>query len=210
MHIATKRMIIAGAALAAAVLFGSLPYQGDPQAHQGAPTVHRDVTLVDDTVVLGQEIDADNLYWDENLGTNGIEEKIFNDLGGNSPFPSTQAFAQAVLDTNSAQPPYSGDFNGVETRVTEGLFVENIYAQDELNQLLGLETVGGADQSAFATDILNTDFVPLPSSLPAGFELTPGPDFDAELLTLADAEFASASSDFAGYLSELATNLGSL
>jgi hypothetical protein len=41
-------MVIAGAALAAAALFGSLPYDGSSQAQQGAPTVHRDVALVDE------------------------------------------------------------------------------------------------------------------------------------------------------------------
>ena len=47
MNAATKRTIIATAALAAAGLFGSLPYEGSTQAQQGAPTVHRDVALVD-------------------------------------------------------------------------------------------------------------------------------------------------------------------
>jgi hypothetical protein len=210
MHNATKRTIIAAAALAAAGLFGSLPYQGGPQAQQAAPTVHRDVALVDDTIVVGEEINADNLFWDENLGTYGVEEQLYDDLGGNSTFPATQAFAQAILDTNTAQPPWSGDFNGTESRLTEGLFVDNIYAQDELNQLLGLETAGGADQTAFANDILNTEYVPIPESLEPGFELTPGANFDTELVTLANAEFASAYSDFLGYLSDLPTNLSSL
>jgi hypothetical protein len=105
---------------------------------------------------------------------------------------------------------WSGDFNGAESRLVEGLFVENIYSQDELNQLLGLETVGGADQAAFANDILNTEFVPIPSSLEPGFTLTPGADFDSELLTLAEAEFASAGTDFEGYLADLPGNLEGL
>jgi hypothetical protein len=209
MRTATKRLIIAAAALTAAALFGSLPYQGGPQAQQPAPTVHRDVALVDDTVVVTQQLDADNLFWDENLGTNGLEEQLYIDLGGGSNSPATQAFTQAILDTNTAQPPWSGDFNGAESRLTEGVFLLDIYGQDELNQALGIETVGGADQTAFANDIA-TEYVPLPQSLPPGFELTPGPDFDTELMTLANAEFATASSDFLGYLSELSTNLGSL
>jgi hypothetical protein len=48
MRSATKRILIAGAGLTAAALFGSLPYHGSPQA-QGLPTQHHDVALVDAT-----------------------------------------------------------------------------------------------------------------------------------------------------------------
>ena len=46
MRSATKRILIAGAGLTAAALFGSLPYHGSSQA-QGLPTQHHDVALVD-------------------------------------------------------------------------------------------------------------------------------------------------------------------
>jgi hypothetical protein len=42
------------------------------------------------------------------------------------------------------------------------------------------------------------------------FTHTPGADFDTELLTPASADFASASADFSGYLSDLPTNLAGL
>jgi hypothetical protein len=45
MRSATKRILIVGAGLTAAALFGSLPYQGPSQA-QGLPTQHHDVALV--------------------------------------------------------------------------------------------------------------------------------------------------------------------
>jgi hypothetical protein len=48
MRSATKRILIVGAGLTAAALFGSLPYQGPSQA-QGLPTRHHDVVLVDAT-----------------------------------------------------------------------------------------------------------------------------------------------------------------
>lgn len=48
MRSATKRILIAGAGLTAAALFGSLPYHGSSQA-QGLPTQHHDVALVDAT-----------------------------------------------------------------------------------------------------------------------------------------------------------------
>jgi hypothetical protein len=46
MRSATKRILIAGAGLTAAALFGSLPYHGSSQA-QGLSTQHHDVALVD-------------------------------------------------------------------------------------------------------------------------------------------------------------------
>jgi hypothetical protein len=49
MRSATKRILIAGAGLTAAALFGSLPYHGSSQA-QGLPSEHHDVALVDATV----------------------------------------------------------------------------------------------------------------------------------------------------------------
>ena len=80
--------------------------------------------------------------------------------------------------------------------------MDYIYAEDELNQALGIST-------ATATAILDTEYVPIPSSL-TDFTLTPGADFDTELLTLATAEFSSASADFTAYLSDLPTNLAGL
>jgi hypothetical protein len=56
MNVATKRTIIAAAALAAAGLFGSLPYDGTPEAQQGAPTVHGGVVLVDVSTVVTDAI----------------------------------------------------------------------------------------------------------------------------------------------------------
>lgn len=46
MRSATKRILIGGAGLTAAALFGSLPYHGPSQA-QGLPTQHRDIAPVD-------------------------------------------------------------------------------------------------------------------------------------------------------------------
>ena len=56
MRSATKRILIAGAGLTAAALFGSLPYHGSSQA-QGLPTQHLDVALVDatDATLLSDE-----------------------------------------------------------------------------------------------------------------------------------------------------------
>ena len=59
MHTATKRILIAGAGLTAAALFGSLPYHGSSQA-QGLPAQHHEVALVDatDTTLLATEFNT--------------------------------------------------------------------------------------------------------------------------------------------------------
>ena len=56
MRSATKRILIAGAGLTAAALFGSLPYHGSSQA-QGLPAQHHEVALVDatDTTLLATD-----------------------------------------------------------------------------------------------------------------------------------------------------------
>jgi hypothetical protein len=56
MRSATKRTLIAGVGLAAAALYGSLPYHGPWQA-QGVAIYHHDVAPVDvtDATLLGDE-----------------------------------------------------------------------------------------------------------------------------------------------------------
>ena len=54
MHSATKRTLIAGAGLAAAALFGSLPYQGPSQA-QGLSTQHHDAGATSQAVILADD-----------------------------------------------------------------------------------------------------------------------------------------------------------
>ena len=80
MQTATRRTLIAAAALAAAGLFGSLPYHGSTQA-QGIPTVHHDVALVDlgDTL-LGGETSFDTTLYNDVLGAGGSEETLYNSL----------------------------------------------------------------------------------------------------------------------------------
>ena len=60
MNTRTKRTVVATAALAAAGLLGSLPFDGSSVAQQGVPTVHRDVALVD---IVTDEISFDNLVY---------------------------------------------------------------------------------------------------------------------------------------------------
>ena len=81
MQTATRRTLIAAAALAAAGLFGSLPYHGSTQA-QGIPTVHHDVALVDlgDTL-LGGETSFDTTLYNDVLGAEGIGRDVVQLVG---------------------------------------------------------------------------------------------------------------------------------
>ncbi len=209
MHTATKRTLIAGAALAAASLFGSLPYHGAVQA-QGVPTQHHDVALVDLTSLLTDEGTLDNAFFNDVLGPTGAEEKLFTALAS----ATSTSEATKLLDATGASPIYSGDFNGAESRLFEGVFLNGLVSEDQLNQLFGVS------ETASQTELLsvfNADFVPIP----AGADLTAADlagavgtsTFDTDLTTIANADYAQAATDFEGYLTALSgdtTALGDL
>lgn len=112
MHAATSRTIVVAAGLAAIGLF-AWPHQATPpQAQQGVPTVHRDVALVDDSsTILPPETSFDTEFFNSVLGPTGSEDQLFTALGPQAP---------ALLDTFGAEPPFSGVFNGAESRLFEG------------------------------------------------------------------------------------------
>jgi len=194
MNAATKRTIIATAALAAAGLFGSLPYEGSTQAQQGAPTVHRDVALVD---ILTDESAFDTALFNDVLGPTGAEEQLFTALGPN---------AATLLDTNTASPAFSGDFNGAESRLFEGLYLDTLASEDQLNQLLGVTPA--ASEAAILADYTSLPEAPLPTGdvLP----VVGASGFDSDLTTIANGEFTLAFSDFEGFLANLATDTSGL
>jgi hypothetical protein len=205
MHSATKRTLIAGAGLAAAALFGSLPYHGPWQA-QGVPTQHHDVALVDaDATLLLDEGTLDNAFWNDVLGPTGAEEVLYNDLST----AIGASDATTLLDATGASPIFSGDFDGAESRLFSGLYLDTLAAEDSLNQALG---VSATDSE---TAIL-ADWTSLPeASLPTGDTLPAvgATGFDADLTTIANGEYTMAAGDFEGFLTNLATDtsgLGSL
>jgi hypothetical protein len=207
MHSATKRILIAGAGLAAAALFGSLPYHGSSQT-QGVPTQHHDVALVDaDATLLLDEGTLDNAFWNDVLGPTGAEEQLFSALSTSFGAPT----ATTLLDATGASPIYSGDFNGAESRGFEALFLDGLAGEDQLNQALGVTAT--ASQTELLS-VFNTDFVPIPAStdLTAADLLaavgTSG--FDTDLTTIANADYALAASDFEGYLASLAGDTSGL
>jgi hypothetical protein len=207
MHSATKRTLIAGAGLAAAALFGSLPYHGSSQA-QGVPTQHHDVALVDDfTPLLGDEGTFDTALFNDVLGPTGAEEQLFSALSttlGAGP-------ATTLLDATGASPLFSGDFNGAESRLFEGLFLNGLVGEDQINQSLGATST---ESETELLNVFNADFVPIPAS--ADLTATDLANavgtsaFDTDLTTIANADYTTAVGDFEGFLTNLATDTSGL
>ena len=173
------------------------------------PTVHRDVALVDDgSVTLPPETSLDAELFNSVLGPTGAEEQMYTTLVDS--VGATEA--QTLLDTEGASPVFSGVFNGAESRGFEGLFINALVSEDELNQALGVTQSNS--ETAILADLLTN---PGPS-IPASTDLTVGdltsavgtPAFDTDLATIANADYALALSDFEGYLGSFAGDLGSL
>ncbi len=209
MNTAAKRTIAAAAAVAAAGLFGSLADQGVPQAQHGVPTVHQDVALVDvsDTFLL-DEGTLDTALYNDVLGPTGAEEQLF------SAFATATSTSEAttLLDATGANPVFSGDFNGAESRFFEAGFLDTLAAEDHLNQLLGVTET--ASQTAILADFLTTGGPPIPTGADVTVaELTAAvgtSSFDTDLSSIASADFTSGVADFEGYLSSLAGDAGNL
>lgn len=205
MHAATTRSIIAAAGLAAIGLV-FWPQHAMPLAQQAIPTVHRDVALVDATsALLGAEGAFDTTLWNDVLGAGGAEQTLYNSLV--TAFGATEA--QTLLDTNTASPVWSGDFNGAESRLFEGLYLDTLAGEDEMNQALGITPA--VSEAAILNDWTSLPEAPLPSGdvLP----MVGATGFDTALMNIANGEFTLAVSDFQGYLASFATDpsaLGSL
>jgi hypothetical protein len=207
MHTTTKRTLIAAAALTAAGLFGSLPYHGPWQA-QGVPIQHHDVALVDSfTTLLGDEGTLDTALFNDVLGPTGAEEQLFSALSstlGAGP-------ATTLLDATGASPIFSGDFNGAESRLFEGLFLNGLVGEDQINQSLGATST---ESETELLSIFNSDFVPIPAS--ADLTATDLANavgtsaFDTDLTTIANADYTTAAGDFEGFLTNLTADTSGL
>jgi hypothetical protein len=204
MRSATKRILIAGAGLTAAALFGSLPYHGSSQA-QGVPVEHHDVALVDaDATLLLDEGSFDTLLYNDVLGPTGAEEQLFNAVAT----AMNTAEATTLLDATGADPIFSGVFNGAESRLFEGAFLDTLSAEDQLNQLLGVSST--ESQTAILADFTSTGGPPIPS----GADVTLGDltsavgtsSFDTDLTSIANADYTVAAGDLEGYLVSLSAD----
>jgi hypothetical protein len=201
MHTATKRALIAAAALTAAVLFGSLPYNGSTQA-QGVPTVHHDVALVDTASdILSLETGLDDQVFQSVFGTTGVEASLYDSFV--TAFGADNA--NILLDTNTAEPLYSGVLNGAVSRLSDSLLYDTWAGESEINSLFGIDP--SVSDAAILADI-NADFVPLPT----GFDLPVAgdPNFATDLLAIASADMTTGYNDLAGYFVDVAANLGNL
>jgi hypothetical protein len=197
MHAATTQSIIAAAGLAAIGLVAWPDQATPPRAQPAVPTVHRDVALVDDSSILGPETTYDTDFFNSMLGPTGAEEQLYASLGSN---------ASTLLDTDGASPVYSGDFNGAESRLFEGVFLDTLASEDQLNQALGVSATDS--ETAILSDITTNPGPPLPDG-----DVLPdvgATGFDTDLTSIANDEFTFALGDFEGYLASFAGDADSL
>jgi hypothetical protein len=208
MNTGTKRTVIAAAALAAAGLFGSLPFDGSSVA-QGVPVEHHDVALVDaDATLLLDEGSLDTALYNDVLGPTGAEEQLFSTLAS----ATSVSEATTLLDATGANPIFSGDFNGAESRLFEGAFLDTLSGEDQVNQLLGVTPT--ASETAILTEFLTTGGPPIPAGADVTVtELTAAvgtSSFDTDLMSIANADYTLAAGDFEGYLTSLTADTSSL
>jgi hypothetical protein len=190
MRTVTKRSIIAAAALAAAGLLGSLPFDGSSLAEPGVPTVHRDVALVDTTSdIIGAETTLDDtLYTDAHTGAATLYTDAVTAYGVTD--------ADALLGT-TALAGGLGLFDGAYASAGSGVFLDTWAAEDELNQLLGIPAA--TSEADILADIAKDPVLPVGAVLPTAGAA----GFDTDLMNLATTDFTNASSEFTTYLDGL-------
>lgn len=199
MKVVTKRVAIAAGALAAAGLYGSLPYSGSLMAQSGAPVQHHDVALVDhsDTVV-SSEIAIDDTAYNNLLGPSGLEDRIYETAV--NAFGATHA--DALLGT-TAVAGADGIFDGAATNFASGALLDIWAGENQIDGLLGISST--VSETAILTDI-NADLgIPLADLPQVGSAA-----FDADLMSLAGADFSAGMSDFSTYVSDFGGLVGLL
>ncbi|MGA8330842.1 MAG: hypothetical protein WB777_16295, partial [Mycobacterium sp.] len=201
MNARTRRTVVATAALAAAGLFGSLPWDGSSVAQSGVPVQHHDVALVDltDATVLSDEGTLDAALVSE---VSTAENALYTDLDTSYG----ASVANSLLDTTTGG---VGDFNGAETAGFNGVYLDGLAAEDELNPLVGISQA--ASQAALLNDLTTQD----PTAV-TGADLTAltnavgSSTFDTDLMSYANADYSLAVTDFEGYLASLSGDPSSL
>jgi hypothetical protein len=199
MHAAATRSIIAAAGIVAIGLV-AWPHQAAPrQAQHGVPAVHLDVALVDtDTAILGDETSYDNKLFDNYFGPDGKEAALYDKVVAADG--STEAAVKLDIPPGT-DPPYAGNYDGAESRLLEGLYIEKLVSEDMLNrEVLGVDKA--ASETAILADI---------TSHPGAFPLPPGDtlpavnaaDFDTYLQEIKHGDFVLARQDFETYLGSM-------
>ena len=157
MHSAAKRTLIAGAGLAAAGLFGSLADQGVPQAPGGADRAPGRRLGGCQRHLSARRRHSGHSALQRRAGPDRSRRAAVQRFGhGDSTSEAT-----TLLDATGANPVFSGDFNGAESRFFEAGFLDTLAAEDHLNQLLGVTET--ASQTAILADFLTTGGPPIPT-----------------------------------------------
>ncbi|WIM88414.1 hypothetical protein PT015_02605 [Candidatus Mycobacterium wuenschmannii] len=213
MHVATKRSLIAAAAITAAGLFGSLPYEGASVAQQGVPTVHHDVALVDVsqsaadaaaavdyTPLLNAEEAVNTTLYNLSVGDNGLYETLYNSLGAD--------LSESLLQTDGnggIYEAFGGEylniFNGAATAGYNGFISNTLAFNAELNNILGVPM---DDSQAALLVQFNDLFVGAVPATLGDPEL--GDSFIPDLVAIANSQYTLASNDLIEYTQNLFTN----
>lgn len=214
MHVATKRSMIAAAAIAAAGLFGSMPYDGASVAQQGVPTVHQEVALVDSasdaataaaavvdySPLLNAEGAINVTLSNATVADNGLFDTLYTTLGND--------LSTSLLNTDGAGGIYEafgGEylniFNGAATAGFNGFLSNTLAFNAELNNILGVPM---ADSQAYLLDQFNDLFV---GAVPASLgDPALGDSFIPDLVAIANNQYTLASNDLIEYTQYLFTN----
>jgi hypothetical protein len=201
MNARTRRTVVVTAAFAAAGLFGSLPWDGSSVAQSGVPVQHHDVALVDvtDASFLSDEGTLDAaLVGDVSTAENALYTDLDTSYGA--------TVANTLLDTTTGG---VGDFNGAETAGFDGLYLDGLATEDEVNQLVGISEA--TSQATLLNDLTTQD----PTAV-TGADLTALTNavgtsaFDTDLTSYANADYSLAVTDFEGYLTSLSGDTSSL
>ncbi len=93
------------------------------------------------------------------------------------------AEATTLLDATGASPVFSGDFNGAESRLFEGLYLDTLASEDQLTQALGI-TPAASEAAILAdyTDPLGRRYAATGDVLP----VVGASGFDTDLTTIAN------------------------
>ena len=158
--------------------------------------------------ILTPEISFDTTLYNDVLGPTGSEETLYNSLV--SSLGATEA--NYLLDTNTAEPVFSGVFNGAESRFFEGAFLDTLSGEDSINQLLGISSADS--QAALLAEFVATGGPPIPGSADVTLtDLTTAVGtsaFDTDLTSIANADYAAGVADLQGYLADLVSGASAL
>lgn len=197
MNARTRRTVVATAALAAAGLFGSLPWNGSSVAQSGVPVEHHDVALVDTaSVILNYETTLDDTLYSGIYSSTGGYAELYDAAVKALGVPE----ADTLLGT-SVVGGADGIFDGGANSFSSGVFLDAWAAEDEVNQLLGVSAA--TSEAAILADIAKDPVALAGDTLPTAG----APGFDTALMTIATADFSAATSEFTTYLDSLPTAL---